>query len=320
MVAPVHVGTILVENSDERLSAVEEAKRTGKPFQSVAANETELVPEFIAWEIAQEFSQKDTYVGRFGATHAAHLEDYHKKLEDPDFIAETNEEKADAHARYSAELVRQQMKDEKRVEEMIAEGYDPSLAVQQANLERAREHENKSADYVKLRLARAKDRKPALAVIDESVRILNADELMTPMATMSEKASALEAVTGKPDAMEDAAREALVLKDKIIETAVSYKKHAAAHKELVHRDRPGIEIMDAAGSPEALRESTGLAQAYADNRTPEAAKAVLEVSEVVAEHDGEEVTTAPGTVLREAEATVPGGRNESDEMPENPSE
>ena len=318
---PVHVETVLLEHSDERLAAVEEAKRTGKPFVSVGSRGAEVVPVPVVEEIMDEFSRKDTYVGRFGATYAAHLESYHEKVQDPDWVLETNEEKARAHEQYSAELVRRQMEDEKKVKEMLV--VDPtaaSVAVQQANLERAREHEVKSMEYAEVIQQRAKDVRPVLAVVDESVRALRAEELNTA-SPREDRAAALAEIVEVPNAMENETREALVTKDKIIETEIPYEAEAAGHDELVHRDRPGIEIAAEHGfDPESLREATGLAQAYADNRTEEAVEAEAEVAEIVAEHEGEEVTTEPYRVLREAEESVPGGRDEADEMPETPSE
>jgi hypothetical protein len=319
MVAPTTVDTVLVENSDDRLAAVEEAKRTGQPFQSVAANKTEIVPYEVAFKIADDKAQENTYVrdNAFGLTYAGHLESYHEKIKDPEFVHETNEDKARAHHDYSAELVRRQMEDEAMVQEMKAQGFDPSVAVQQANLERAREHEVQSAEYMGIRDERDRNSKPVLAIIDEAVNVLRAEDVADK--PFEERAAALLQVTNVPDAMEHPAQDALVTKDKIIETAESYEAHAMQHDQLRERDRPGISIMESAGSPEELREKTALAQAYADNPTPEAAKAVREVEEAVEEAPTEEKNAKPGKVLAEAEATVEGGRDEADEMKENPS-
>jgi hypothetical protein len=202
---------------------------------------------------------------------------------------------------------------------MIREGYDPSLAVQQANLERAREHEEKSIEYAAVRAERARVAVPALAIVEESVRVLRAEDLFgKPLATQAARLAELNTVV-VPDALERATTEALVTKDKIIEAVEPFESHAASHEELVHKDRPGIEIMDAASSPEALREETALAQIAADNMTAEAAKAVTKMTEYVDEVGGERATTEPGEVLEEAEEVV-GGVTASDEMRENPKE
>lgn len=312
-----HIETVLVENSDERLAAVEEAKRTGQPFQSVAANESVIIPHDVATVIFEEASKLDTYVGLRGITVAAHLEDYHEAIrEDPEFIPQTNEEKARAHHEYSAELVRQQMADNARVLALIAEGFEPSLAVQQANLERAREHELKSIEYAGIRAERAKDAKGVWEVVDESVKKLKVEDLAKPV---EKRAAKLESVVEVPDVSESQAREALITKDDIIATKEDFKAHAMDHESLVKRDRPGIEILDAAGSPKELRESTAIAQFHAENMTPEAVEAVQEMHEFVAERDGEETAANPGKTIEEAEASV-NKVEPADEMPENPSE
>jgi len=312
-----HVETVLVENSDNRLAAVEEAKMTGQPLQSTAANVSVIVPHDVAEVIFEEFSQEDTYVGRFGATAAAHLEDYHEKVRtDPDFIPQTNEEKAQAHHEYSAELVRKQMEDNARVLALIAEGFEPSLAVQQANLERAREHEEKSIEYAKLRAERAKNVKGVWEVVDEAVKLLKPEDLEKPV---EKRASKLEKIVEAPDVSESQAREALITKDDIIATKEDFKAHAMSHEELVPRDRPAIPILDAAGSPEQLREETAIAQIYADNPTEEATKAQVKMNEEIAKKDGEETSAHPFEAVREAEDSV-NDVQPSDEMPENPSE
>lgn len=315
-IKPVHVWTVAVENSDDRLAEVEKAKRTGQPFVSVAANKTEVVPYDVAAQIAEDKAQENTYVGRFGATYAGQLEDWHTLIrEDPSAIDATNEEKARAHAEYSAEFVRKAMEEEAHVQEMMAEGYDPSLAVQQANLERAQEHERVSNEYAQLRLERAKDDIAVLPMVDEAVKILRVEDLANK--PLADRAAALSSVTNVPDAMEHPATDAFVIKDKIIDTTIPYEDHAASHEELAPKDNPGIEIMDAAGSPEDLRDSTALAQLRADNMTEEANEAEQEMEEVA--RDMSLAEDSPGEIEDAAEEAV-GGHEESDEMRENPGE
>lgn len=314
-VLPVHVETVAVENSDDRLAEVERAKRTGEPLRSVAANKTEIVPWVVANQIAEEKARQNTYKGRFGATYAAHLQPYHEAMEDPDFIPMTNQEKAEAHERHSAELVRKQMEDEVNVRKMMAEGYEPSLAVQQANLERAKEHEERSREYAGIRKEREKDVTPVLEMVDESVKILRAEELAGK--PFEEQAAALQAVANVPNAMEESAREAFIIKDQIVSTEIPFESEVASHEQLRAKDRPGIEIMEKAGSPEALREETALAQLYADNRTEEAVKAQRKMNEVAADMSLDENTV--GEIVEAAEKSV-GGDKKSDEMRENPSE
>jgi hypothetical protein len=317
MVAVVHVETVLLAESENHLEAVERAKRTGESLESVAAGRSFVVPRDVAQHLLEEAAHDGIYVNdRFGQTYAAHLESYHEKIKDPEFVLDTNEEKANAHHEYSADFLRRRTEEDNEVRAKMKEGYDPSVAIQQANLERAREHEAKSADYERLRRQRNEESDSVFAVVDESVRVLNFEELGN--APVEERATALAGVVATPDVNETETKKALEIKDKIIEKVLDFKSEAAAPEVVLEDAHPGVPILMSAGSPEELRESTGLAQAYADNRTEEAAEAVAKVTEEVAKHDGVEAATKPGKVLREAEATVPGGRDEADAMPENP--
>ena len=313
-----YVETVLLEESDERLAAVEYAKMTGEPLQSVAARRTFAVPRDVAQKMLEEAAHEDIYVdSRFGSTYAGHLKEYHEKIKDPNFVRESNEEKARAHAEYSAELVRKQMEENQRIAEMQAEGYDPSIAVQQANLERAREHEAKSVEYEGIRQARKADGLTDVpAKIDEMVRTVRAEDLQTK--PFEDRLAAFEGVTPSFSVSEEYAKEALVTKDRIIETAESFTSQAAEHEALSKKDHPGVEIMESAGSPEALAEKTAVGQIAANNTTTvEAQEALRKMEEFVAEKPGAEVMDEPGKVLREAEETVD-GRPESDELRENP--
>lgn len=251
--------TVLIENSDERLAAVEEAKRTGQPFQSVGANKSEIVPVVVAQQIMDDAAKEDVYVTDTGMTAAGHLESYHDKLKDPDFVTQSNEEKAAAHAAYSAEFVRQRNAEEKRVQELMAEGYEPSIAVQQANFERAIEHEKKSIEYGKVRIERNKDAKTVEEVEEYVVENV---KLTDPLDEVIQKAKGASTI---PDVSEGPAKEAFIVKDKIIETVESFDDHAHDAEKLKDKDHPAVEIMEAAGSPDELREKTGLAQAAAAN-------------------------------------------------------
>jgi hypothetical protein len=308
--------TVFVENSDDRLVAAEEAKRTGQPFQSTSSNGTDLVPWDIAKKIAEEHAENvGFYVDGEGRTFAAHLEEYHEKIQDPTWVEESNEEKARAHAEYAAEFEAARIKQEEDVRKMMAEGYDPTVAIQQANLERAREHESKSSAYEEQRVARMNAFKSVNDIVQESIEVVNANELGDK--DWQERANALSGVVPHvPDANEQAMGEALEIKDRIVAVEVPYKEHAAQADVLLPRDQPGVEIMRAAGSPEELVESTYLAQAAAQN--PQHSSDVEEEQQKVAEAY-DESDKPQGEALREAEAEVdPRNRAEADEMKENP--
>jgi len=300
--------TVVLENSDERLAAVEEAKRTGQPFQSVGANKSEIVPTIVAQEILEDASKDGVYVAPSGLTAAAHLESYHEKMKDPNFIAETNEEKAAAHAAYSAEFVRQRNAEEARVRELMAEGYEPSLAVQKANFERALEHEEKSKEYGKLRVERNKD----ATTVDEVMEAIVENVKVTD--SFDEVKAKARAASTVPDVSEAPAKEALEIKDKIIETVVSFTDHAKDAEELKDKDHPAVEIMEAAGSPDKLSEETGLAQAAASNPAPDQ-RQLKEVRRKISKKSKDKpLTEADAEAREEVSGEV------ADEMPENPQE
>lgn len=266
-----NVDTVLVEQSDERLAAVEFAKRTGLPFESKGALGTEVVPYEVAFAIADEKAQQNTYVGQFGLTHAAHLSDYHQAVTgNPGFIEQTNEEKAAAHEAYSDKLVRDRMAVEARVRALVADGYDVSLAVQQANLERAQEHERYSNEYERVRQERKKSATAVLDVVDETVKLLNSDKL-NASSTLGETVAEMVKLTSVtvPEAMERPAEQALVTKDRIISTEEPYTAHTAPPEKLNEQDRPALVVLSSVGSPEELRESTVDAQIAASNSTRE---------------------------------------------------
>jgi hypothetical protein len=307
----VFTETVLIENSDERLAAVEEAKRTGQPFQSVGANKAEIVPVVVAQQIMDEAAQEGIYVGAGGRTFAAHLESYHDKLANEEgFVARTNEEKAAAHAAYSAEFVRARNEEEDRVKQLMKEGYEPSLAVQQANFERALEHEEKSRGFGRLRAERNDDPQTVEQVEEYVVEAVNA------AASMEEAIAAARAASTVPDVSESYAKEELETKDKIVEAVESFEDHAKDAEALKDKDHPAVEILEAAGSPEELRESTGLAQAAAQNPAADQTqlKEVAKKTKAKARSGKKSLTEANAEAVEEVAAEP------ADEMHENPTE
>lgn len=281
-----NIDTVLVQQSDARLAAVEEAKRTGLPLESIGANGSNVVPYEVAVAIADEKALQNTYVGQFGLTHAAHLADYHAAINaNPNFVAVTNEEKAAAHEAYSAQLVRDRMAVEARVKALMAEGYDVSLAVQQANLERAQAHEKYAGEYEKYRQEREKNATPVLEMVDEAVKLVNSDKVAAD-ATVGQIAQEMMQLSSVvvPDAMEAEAEAALVRKDQIISTELPYEPETATPEKLNEQDRPALVVLSRFDSPEALEEGTVDAQIAANNPT----RAALLATQALAENADEE--------------------------------
>jgi hypothetical protein len=260
-----HVETVLVANSDDHLAAVERAKRTGEPLESVSAKGSEIIPRDIAQAIAEEKGQQNTYVGRLGATYAAHLRDFHEaKATDETFIPATNEEKARQHEMHSAELVRQRAAQDAEVAKKIAEGFDVSLAVQQANLDKAAKYEGHISEYERARRERAKAATPVLDVVEETVTLLNSGKL-SATASLDERVAEMKQLSSVtvPESLEKSTEASLITKDKIISVEESFAEHAASAETLAEHDRPALAILDAASSPEDLEESTEDAQVAA---------------------------------------------------------
>lgn len=262
-----HAETVLVAQSDDHLAAVEEAKRTGLPLVSVAAKGSNVVPLDVAWGIAEAKAQENTYVGRFGATYAAHLQDYHEAVRaNPDFIGISNEEKARQHAEYSDQLIRARREQEAETQKKLDAGFDVSLAVQQANLDRAQEHEQHAHDYELQRREREASATPVLNVIDETVKLLNTGLVSAPLSERVDEMAKLSSVT-VPDAMERSTNDALVVKDRIIASEVPYADHVASHDEQFTLDHPALAVLNSVDSPEELEGSTREAQIAASRVT-----------------------------------------------------
>ncbi len=319
----VIIDTTGVENSDERLAAVEEAKRTGEPFRSVGSRGTEIVPTEVAEMVAEEQSKTNVYVGKNGQTYAAQLESYHTSLREGglEFVTKTNEQKAADHEAYSAELVRRRAQEDVDNLKKMADTGDPtifSVAVQQANFERANEHDMKSIEYAEVAAKRLEGRPTAFEVATRGAEVVNNEDLA--LKSNRERAEVLKGSgTAVPVADEKFAEEALIVKDNIIETSEPYLAHAMQHDQLRPKDAPANELLSSVSTPEdakTFREETGVAQLYANNITEEATEAAQKMAEVVVEEDGEDM---PDDIQEKAEARVSRrSQAKSDEMPGTP--
>lgn len=221
-----HVETVLVEESDDRLASVELAKRTGNAFESVGTRGAQVVPLDIAVSIAEEKANQDTTVYR-GRSIAAHREDYIDQVRnDPTFVPRTNEEKAAAHAEYSAELVRQQIAQEKKNRELKEEeNFDFAAARQEENRRLAEAYEEAIAPWQRERIQRAKGATDVVSLVQEIVTHVDVNDIAS--RPLGERVAAFSDFVEVPNALEVAAQEALTIKDAIISTEEDYRAHAA---------------------------------------------------------------------------------------------
>jgi hypothetical protein len=207
----VHDETVLVEISDERLAAVEEAKRTGRPLQSVGAKGNELVARDALQEAVYEVSNEDS-------SHADEsLPDYLLELKDNvDDEHELNLQKAREHAEYSAELARSQQKAEQAAVVKLRD--DPEYfarRIAENNVKLAEADSLASAEYVRNTQERDYE-------FIEEFRKVSLSELAStdPVTALGKKA-----VT---DISEAAAKDALIAKDRVIYGEDSFKRVAKA--------------------------------------------------------------------------------------------
>lgn len=304
-----YVETVGVEQSDERLAAAEEAKRSGEAFKSMPSKGTEIVPHDIAVQIAEDNGNQETYVGKNGLTYAAHLEDFHDAVSDPNFVEQSNEEKAQAHHDYSAEIARKRQEEDARNAELKAQGYRFDLAVQQANLERARESEDNANAYQAFKAEHDAGVPSVVEAEQQVLAVVHGSDLAA--APSAERAKALEGKFRVPEATEQPMRDALQVKDAIIATEEPYQKYTASYEELRAHDAPGLQVIASVGSPEELVDRTGIAQSYAANVTAEAEKDNAAVEEKLAEKEG----TKTSADQRQAEEEVAGPFDLSKQMP-----
>lgn len=198
------MGPVLAEQSDERLAAVEEAKRTGQPFQSVGAKGAEFVNRDVLREATEKVSNQTP--PDYAAQMRANVDDE----------AALNRQKAQEHSEMSAEIVRTQ-------QEMEVAAYDNlrrdplyySKQIMKRNTELANEYTREQARFAK-QVERDNNG------IEQEVRKVRAEQATDPApSTVLGKLA-----TKRPHVDEQAAADAFRTKDEIIYGEQSYKAQA----------------------------------------------------------------------------------------------
>jgi len=198
--APVHV-----ETSDERLAAVEEAKRTGDELVSVGSKGGQIVDRGTLVEETRKVSNE-------GASETSSLPLYLEELVDNlEDEAELNIRKAKAHSDYSAELARKQQEAAVEAEAKLRE--DPLYFVKQIterNQKLAQQYNEKMGQYIKEVEGRNSN-------FNEEIRRITQEEAFSgePVTEMGKRAQDF-----KID--ENFAKDALQTKDRIIYGAEDY--------------------------------------------------------------------------------------------------
>lgn len=239
------IETVLLANSDDHLAKAEEAKRTGKPLESVGAAPSEIVPRAVAAGVLNEVSKENTAVGRFGATYAAHL-DQANPGDSGEEVTKTNEQLAREFDEYAIAFTKARQAEDAKVREQLAQGNFISEAIQEAQNEMARNHKSESP---------RPPEKGVLEVVQSSLRLINAGEVQNPHEDLKE-------VAPVPDASEEATRQALITKDMIRAgkegfAGVSYEKVSDESKHGVNRFLSNADKYDHTDNePQDFREET----------------------------------------------------------------
>jgi len=233
---------VLVEHSDERLAAVEEAKKTGQEFQSVGAKGTDIVDRAVLADAVREQSA----VGSSDPDEP--LPDYLAELRNAhqDDEQEINARKAQEHNEYSAELARGQQKAAVSDAEKLRQDPDYfSKRIQALNAQLA-------ADYAKTSAAFAKEVARRNDGVQEEVRKLRPERVGDPhpITVLGQNAT----VT---DISESAIAEQLVTRDRITFGEESFKNHATASREEAAEAAPKrAQAPSKTDEPKRIEETT----------------------------------------------------------------
>jgi hypothetical protein len=207
-------GTVLVEVSDERLAAVEEAKRTGQELQSIGSKGAEIV---------------DRAVLRAEVDRVSNANSSDPNIAPPDYLVslvagvedtqELNKQKASEHDEVSAEIVAAQL--ETAVSDAEKLRKDPKYFVKRIianNTKLARDYEETATDF-----ARAAGKAEANA--SREIARLRVESINDPNPATSLGKIAQDKVT---DISESQMAASLETKDRIIYGEESFKAQAKA--------------------------------------------------------------------------------------------
>lgn len=230
-------GAVLVEHSDERLAAVEEAKRTGQEFQSVGQRGNDIVEREVLRAAVEEVSNANS------SDPEQPLPDYLVELADnAPSHTELNQRKAAEHNEYSAVLVEAQQKAELSDREKLRK--DPMYfanRIAENNRRLAQEHNDANAKYAE-----------SLAERNENVQ-QEIRELTPRQAVERDPVTALGQKAQVTDISESQASEALVTKDRIIYGEEPYRAQAVSSREAAPSDERALDE-DMTDEPKRIEE------------------------------------------------------------------
>lgn len=234
-----HATPVGVEHSDERLAAVEEAKRTGGEFQSVGAKGHDIVDRETLREEVEKVSNE-------GSTDKNQpLPDYLVQLQEGvDNTIELNQRKANEHNEYSREIAKAQQEAEVADREKLRKDPDYfARRIAENNRRLADAHNSKAAEYAR-QSAETNEGKM------EEVRALRPESVTDP-----DPITALGKKSKVTDISESFASGELKEKDRIIYGEDSYKKQAKAPRKIAPDDERALDA-DLTDEPKRIEEPT----------------------------------------------------------------
>lgn len=243
-----------VEVSDERLAAVEAAKRTGRELESVGSKGQELVDKDELEVAVLEFSND-------GASQTSPLPEYlellKERFDDPEFVLEVNAAKAAEHEEYSADLIRAKREEDAKLLEEQRKSDDPEYIANQV-LERQRKQ---TEEYEASQAAFAVQREKNVRGIEEVVREYNPFDATAPTA-IEEYARGRKPT----DISETQATEGHMNKDRIIFGETSYLDGTKEDNSL--RDKAKEDIRHTAASDRKTTKAAADAETSSSDDTP----------------------------------------------------
>lgn len=233
-------GSVLVEHSDERLAAVEEAKRTGQELQSIGSKGADIVDREVLREEVERVSNEGS------SDPEQPLPDYlYELVEQVDDTRELNQRKAAEHNEYSAEVVRAQQ--EQELSDLEKRRRDPmyfARLIEENNRALAAAYSEQQAEVARQNLIASEG-------VQQEVRELRPEGVGDPNPI-----TALGQRSQVTNISESATKGELVTKDQIIFGEQSFRANAEAPREVAEEAESSNRAQEdeATAEPQRLEE------------------------------------------------------------------
>lgn len=265
-------GAVLVEHSDERLAAVEEAKRTGHEFQSVGARGADIVDRNVLREETLKVSNEgSTDPNQPMPDYLVELQGTVEERYPNQGTIELNRDKAEQHNRYSEAIVRAQQEAEVSDREKLRK--DPEYfarRIAENNRRLAANHNENSGEYMRGIFAQNEGVAQEIA------------EVRPEHATDLDPVTALGIKSKVTDISERFAADHLQQKDRIIYGEYAYRQAAEGPRNVAPDDERNV---DSDLTLEPMRVEEPVRNQKASDSEP-ANSPVVDASSALGEADG----------------------------------